>query len=186
MPKRPTKRRKISEKIPVSRQAAFEFCRRPSTLLIGGCLGLATILTVWGFQSDSNSVSDTDLTDEQLESDFLALGALGVSDSANPSSGSVQTQFNFDDETEADAPNLNSDSKFLNRATVSSATTDFEPPFDSDSPRFGRPIMIQDSSSATTIQQARFQQLESSYTTATGARVSANQAVWLTGSIETR
>jgi len=139
-------------------------------------------LTIWGLQSNSSSVTDSDLTDEQLESDFLALGAIGVSDSANPSSGDVNTQFDFDsaNESEAEPPLFNDDAGFLNRATVSESTPEFEPEFESDMPRFGRPI------NQPAIRQAAYEQPESSYSAASGARVTANQAVWLTGSIETR
>jgi hypothetical protein len=186
MPTRPKKRQKSSEKNSMTPQSVLEICRQPKSLIIGGCLALATVVAIVAFQSGSDSVADTDLTDEQLESDFLALGALGVSDSANPGSGGINPDFNFDDEAEPELQNFASESGFLNRSTVSASTPDFEPSFDGDAPRFGRPIIINDLRSAPAIQQADFQQPENAPSQVVGARVTANQAVWLTGSIETR
>lgn len=187
MSRRRTKRWKIPHKIPVSRRDTLEFCRRPTTLIVFCCLGVATILTIWNSQSDVGSISDTDPTDEELS---LALGALGVSDSANPNSATVQSQFNFDDDgentNEAESSSFGNDSSFLNRATMSSGTPDFEPAFDADSPRFGQPITVPDFQTESAIQQTGFRQPDTSIATASGARVSANQAVWLTGNIEAR
>ena len=103
MSTRPTTRWKIPDKLTVSRETALEICRRPTTTAILGCLCLAAVLTVWGLQSNSNSVTDSNLTDEELESDFLVMGAVGISDSANPGSDGVNTQFNFDSNNEAEA-----------------------------------------------------------------------------------
>lgn len=186
MPTRPKKRHKSSQKNSMSPQSVLEICRQPKFLIIGGCLALATVITIVAFQSGSDSVVESDLTDEQLESDFLALGALGVSDSANPAAGGVNPDFDFDDEAEPELQNFASDSGFLNRSTVSASTPDFEPSFDDDAPRFGRPIIITDPRSAPAIRQADFQQPENAPSQVVGARVTANQAVWLTGSIETR
>lgn len=185
MSTRDNRRWKIPDRLTVSRETALELCRRPAVLAIFGCLTLAAGLTIWGMKSNSNSVTDADLTDEQLESDFLALGALGVSDSANPGSNSVNTEFDFGDDTpettvDAAPPIFSTAGGFLDRATVSSSEPDFEPEFESDMPRFGKPI------TQPAIRQTGFEQSEPSYSTASGARVTANQAVWLTGSIETR
>jgi hypothetical protein len=187
MSRRRTKRWKIPKKIPVSRQSTFEFCRRPSTLIVFCCLSVATVLTVWNSRSDVGSVSDADPTDEELS---LALGALGFSDSANPNSAGVQARFDFDDDGENSAApepsSFRNESAYLNRATVSSATPDFEPSFGSASPRFGRPMTVPDSRTESAIQQTGFRQSDDSIAVASGARVTANQAVWLTGSIEAR
>jgi hypothetical protein len=187
MSRRRTKRWKIPKKIPVSRQNALDFCRRPTTLIVFVCLSVAAVLTIWNSQSDVGSVSDADPTDEELS---LALGALGVSDSANPNSAGVQAQFNFDDDGEnTDEPepsSFRSDAVFLNREAVSSATPDFEPTFDSDGPRFGQPMTVPGSIPDPEIQQTGFRQPDNSIATVSGARVTANQAVWLTGSIEAR
>jgi len=183
MPTRPKKRQKSSEKNSMSPQSVLEICRQPKSLIVGGCLALATVITIVAFQSGSDSVADADPTDEQLD---LALGALGMSNSANPGSGSVNTDFNFDDEPEPELRNFASDSGFLNRSTVSESIPDFEPSFDDDAPRFGRPIIVTDPRSAPAIQQANFQQPEKAPSQVVGARVTANRAVWLTGSIETR
>ena len=189
MPTRPKKHRKSSaesRKLSVSRTQVLEFCRRPSTWILFGCLGLASALTAWGFQSGSNSVADTDLSDEQLESDFLALGALGVSDSASSNSSSVNSKFNFGkNANDVEPPIFNVESAFMNRTTAPS-TPEFEPSFYSDGPRFGRPITTTDSQSESAIRQTGFEQAEPSYAAASSARVTANQAVWLTGNIETR
>lgn len=178
MSTRPTRNWKIPDKMTVSKETAIELCRRPATLAILGCLSLAAVLMFWGLSSNSDAVSDSDLTDEQLESDFLALGALGVSDSASPQTTGVDTNFTFGDETEAAPATFNDDAGFLNRDTMVSATPEFEPETESDGPLFGRPIF--DSS----IRQTGFQEQDQDYSTASGARVTANQAVWLTGSIE--
>ena len=190
MPTRSKKHQKTSTtigKLPVSGQQVLELCRRPSVLIFCGCLGLATILGVWASRSSSDSVADSDLTDEQLESDFLALGALGVSDSANPSPGSVNPQFNFDETpSPAEPPIFDEESAFISQAVASSSTPDFEPSFESDGPRFGRPIVTTDPRSESAVQQAGFERTQPSSQATPGARVTANQAVWLTGSIETR
>lgn len=185
MPTRPKKLRKSAETKRLSKESVLELARRPRNLIIAGCLGLATVVTVVAFQSGSDSVVDSDVTDEQLESDFLAFGALGVSDSANPSSGSVNTDFNFDDKPEPELPNYGSEAGFLNRSTVSSGTPDFGPSFDDDGPTFGHPIIVNDPRSELAIQQAGYEQAENAPSQVVGARVTANQAVWLTGSIET-
>lgn len=185
MPTRPKKRPKSAATKPLSKESLLEFVRRPRNLIVAGCLGLATVVTVVVFQSGSDSVVDSDVTDEQLESDFLAFGALGISDSANPALGSVNTKFNFDDEPEPELPNYGSEAGFLNTSAVSSLP-DFEPSFDDDGPTFGRPIIVNDPRSELAIQQAGFQQPADSPSQIIGARVTANQAVWLTGSIELR
>lgn len=186
MPTRPKKRQKSSVKNSLTPQSVLEICRQPKSLIVGGCVVLAIVVTIFAFQSGSDSVADTDLTDEQLDSDFLALGALGVSDSANPGSGGVNPDFNFDDESEPELQNFASVSGFLDRSPSSAPSPDFEPSFDDDAPRFGRPIIITDPRSAPAIQQADFRQPENAPSQVVGARVTANQAVWLTGSIETR
>lgn len=165
--------------------SVLEICRQPKSLIIGSCVLLAMITTIFAFRSGSDSVADTDLTDEQLESDFLALGALGVSDSANPVSGGINPDFKFDDESEPELQNFASASSFLDRSTASAAPPHFEPSFDDDGPRFGRPIIITDPRSAPAIQQADYKQPDNVPSQVVGARVTANQAVWLTGSIET-
>ena len=182
MPTRPKKRQKSAEKKRLSKESVLELARQPRTLIIAGCLGLATIVTVVAFQSGSDSVTDADPTDQQLDD---ALGALGISNSANPSSGSVNTNFNFDDKPEPEQPKRGSEAGFLSRSTVSSSP-DFEPSFDDDGPKFGRPIIVNDPRSELAVKQAGFQQPENAPSQAIGARVTANQAVWLTGSIETR
>ena len=186
MPTRPKNRQKSAEPKRLSKDGVLEFCRQPKSLMIGGCVALAIVVTIFAFQSGSDSVADTDLTDEQLESDFLALGALGVSDSANPGSGGVNPDFNFDDEAEPALQNYASASGFLNRSSSATPSPDFEPSFDDAAPRFGRPIIITDPRSAPAIQQADYHQPENAPSQVVGARVTANQAVWLTGSIETR
>jgi hypothetical protein len=185
MPTRPKKRRKSAEKKPLSKESVLELARRPRNLIIAGCLGLATVVAVVAFQSGSESVVDSGVTDEQLEADFLPFGALGMSDSANPSSGTVNTDFNFDDEPEPELPNYRSQAGFLNPSTVSSSP-DFGPSFDDDGPTFGHPIIVNDPRSELAIRQAGFQQPDNAPSQIIGARVTANQAVWLTGSIETR
>lgn len=186
MPTRPNKRRKSAEPKRLSKDRVLEICRQPKSLMISGCVVLAVVATIFAFQSGSDSVVDTDPTDEQLESDFLALGALGVSDSANPASGGINPDFKFDDDPEPELQNSASQSGFLSRSTVST-TPDFGPSFDDDdSPRFGRPIIVTDPRSAPAIQQADFQQPDNAPSQIVGARVTANQAAWLTGSIETR
>ena len=185
MPTRPKKRRKSAEPKRLSKEGVLEICRQPKSLMISGCVVLAVVATIFAFQSGSDYAVDTDLTDEQLESDFLALGALGVSDSANPASRGINPDFKFDDDSEPELQNFASPSGFLNRSTVST-TPDFGPSFDDDSPRFGRPIIITDPRSAPAIQQADFQQPDNAPSQIVGARVTANQAAWLTGSIETR
>ena len=187
MPTRPKKRQKIAEKKRLSKESVLELARQPRTLIVAGCLGLAAVVTVVAFQSGSDSVVDSGVTDEQLDADFLSagFGALGVSDSANPSSGSVNTKFNFDDDPKPELPNYGREAGFLNRSTVSSSP-DFEPSFDDDGPKFGRPIIVNDPRSELAIQQAGFQQPENAPSQIIGAKVTANQAVWLTGSIETR
>ncbi|MFT4556610.1 MAG: hypothetical protein ACKVII_24465 [Planctomycetales bacterium] len=183
MPTRPKKRQKSSQKNSMSPPSVLEICRQPKSLIIGGCLALATVITIVAFQSGSDSVADSDPTEQQLDD---ALGALGMSNSANPSSGSVNPDFNFDDDAEPELQNFASESSFLNRSTASTSTPDFEPSFDDDAPRFGRPIIINDPRSAPAIQQADFRQPDNAPSQVVGARVTANQAVWLTGSIETR
>jgi hypothetical protein len=186
MPTRPKKRRKSSKRNSISKESVLEFARRPRHLIIAGCFGLAAVVTIVAFQSGSDAVADTDLTDEQLESDLLALGGLGFSDSANPGSGGVNPDFNFGEESEPELPNYGTHGGFLDRSTVSSATPDFESSFDSDGPHFGHAIIITDPRSQSAIQTAGFNQSENSPSQVVGARVTANQAVWLTGSIETR
>jgi len=183
MPTRPKKRQKSSQKNSMSPPSVLAICRQPKSLIVGGCLALATVITIVAFQSGSDSVTDVDPTEQQLDD---ALGALGMSNSANPSSGSVNPDFNFDDESEPELQNFASESGFLNRSTASTSTSDFEPSFDDDAPRFGRPIIINDPRSAPAIQQADFQQPDNAPSQVVSARVTANQAVWLTGSIETR
>jgi len=184
MPTRPKNRKKRSKKPSISKQSVLEFVRRRRNLIVAGCLSVGAALTVVAFQSGSDSVVDADLTDEQLESDLLALNGLGVSDSANPSSGGVNPDFNFDDESASELPNYGGEAGFLNRSNVS--TPDFDPSFDNDSPSFGTPIIIKDPRSEPAIQTAGFSQLENSPSQVVSARVTANQAVWLTGSIEPR
>ena len=183
MPTRPKKHQKSAEKKPLSKEILLEVARRPRNLIVVGCLGVATVATIVFFQSGADSVVDADVTDEQLD---LALGALGMSNSANPGSGGVNPDFNFDDEPEPELPNYGGESGFLDRSTVSSSTPDFGPSFDDDGPGFGRPIIIEDPRSEPAIQTADFSQPENSPSQVVGARVTANQAVWLTGSIETR
>ncbi|MGZ0168033.1 MAG: hypothetical protein ACKVHE_00595 [Planctomycetales bacterium] len=186
MPTRPKKRKKKSEKTSISKESVLEFARRPRNLIVAGCLSVAAVVTIVAFQSESDSVADADLTDDQLESDLLALGGLGVSDSANSGSGGVNPDFNFGEDSEPELPNYGNEAGFLNRSTVSGTTPDFGPSFDDAGPSFGRPIIITDPRSQPAIQTAGFQQPENSPSQIVGARVTANQAVWLTGSIETR
>ncbi len=183
MPTRPKKRHKSAQKKSPSKESVLELARRPRNLIVAGCLGVAAVVTIVAFQSGSDSVADTDLTDEQLESDLLALNGLGVSDSANPGSGGVNPDFNFNDGPEPELPNYGGEGGFLNRANVS--TPDFDPSFD-DGPSFGSPIIITDPRSEPAIQTAGFSQPENAPSQVVGARVTANQAVWLTGSIEPR
>jgi hypothetical protein len=182
MPTRPKNRKKRSKKPSISKQSVLEFARRRCNLIVAGCLSVAAAVTVVAFQSGSDSVVDADLTDEQLESDLLALNGLGVSDSANPGSGGVNPDFNF--EAEPELPDYGGEAGFLNRSNVS--TPDFGSSFDNDSPSFGTPIIIKDPRSEPAIQTAGFSQPENSPSQVVGARVTANQAVWLTGSIEPR
>ena len=184
MPTRPKNRKKRSKKTSISKKSVLEFARRRRNLIVAGCLSVAATVTVVAFQSGSDSVVDADLTDEQLESDLLALNGLGVSDSANPGSGGVNPDFNFDDESEPELPNYGGEAGFLNRSDVS--TSDFGPSFDDDRPSFGSPIIFTDPRSEPAIQTAGFSQSENSPSQVVGARVTANQAVWLTGSIEPR
>ena len=184
MPTRPNNRKKRSRKTSISKTNVLEFARRRRNLIVAGCLSVAATVTVVAFQSGSDSVVDADLTDEQLESDLLALNGLGVSDSANPGSGGVNPDFNFDDESEPELPNYVGEAGFLNRSNVS--TPDFGPSFDNNGPSFGSPIIITDPRSEPAIQTAGFSQPENSPSQVVGARVTANQAVWLTGSIEPR
>ncbi|NQV28962.1 MAG: hypothetical protein HQ518_31795 [Rhodopirellula sp.] len=189
MPTRPKKRPKSLAKSFVSPEQVLEFCRRPSSLLVASGLAVVTVVTIWAFRPGSDSVADSDLTDEQLESDFLALGAVGISDSANPRSGSVNSDFHFKDDKDdgrAELPNFGNQPSFLPHANTSAATPEFEPPFDDDTPRFGRPAIVTDPHSPATVQQAGFQEPVNSPSQVVGARVTANQAVWLTGSIEPR
>lgn len=182
MPTRPKKHQKSSAKASLSKESVLEFARRPRNLIVAGCLSLAAVVTIVAFQSGSDSVVDADISDEQLD---LALGALGMSNSANPGSGGVNPDFNFDDDPEPELPNYGGEAGFLDRSTVSS-TPDFGPSFDDDGPGYGRPIIITDPRSEPAIQTADFSQPENSPSQVVGARVTANQAVWLTGSIETR
>ena len=183
MPTRPKKHKKSSAKTSLSKESVLEVARRPRNLIVAGCLGVAAVVTIVAFQSGSDSVVDADISDEQLD---LALGALGMSNSANPGSGGVNPDFNFDDESELELPNYGSEAGFLNRSTVSSGTPDFGPSFDDDGPTFGHPIIVNDPRSELAIQQAGYEQAENAPSKVIGARVTANQAVWLTGSIETR
>ena len=184
MPTRPNNRKKRSRKTSISKTNVLEFARRRRNLIVSGCLSVAAAVTVVVFQSGSDSVGDADLTDKQLESDLLALNGLGVSDSANPGSGGVNPDFNFDDESEPELPNYGSEAGFLNRSNVS--TPDFGLSFDNDGSSLGTPIIIKDPRSEPAIQTAGFSQPENSPSQVVGARVTANQAVWLTGSIEPR
>jgi len=184
MPTRPKNQKKRPKKTSISKKGVSEFVRVRRKLIVSGCLSVAAAVTVLAFLSGSDSVVDEDLADEQLESDLLALNGLGISDSANPGSGGVNPDFNFDDKSEPELPNYGSEAGFLNRSNVS--TPDFGPSFDNDGPRFGSPIIITDPRSEPAIQTAGFSQPENSPSQVVGARVTANQAVWLTGSIEPR
>ena len=184
MPTRPKNPKKSSNKTSISIKSLLEFARRRRNVIVAGCLSVAATVTVVAFQSGSDSVVNADLTDEQLESDLLALNGLGVSDSANPDSSGVNPDFNFDDKSEPELPDYDGEVSFLNRSNVS--TPDFDPSFDNDSPSFGTPIIIKDPRSEPAIQTAGFSQLENSPSQVVSARVTANQAVWLTGSIEPR
>jgi hypothetical protein len=174
---------------------ANEFCRRPSTLIMFGLLSLAALLFMWGARPTSTTASSDELSEAQLEADFQVLGALGVRESANPNAGGVQARFDFgDDEGTAPVPIFSDESEFLQRATAHSATLDAQsgPPFgglqldgpQSDSPRYGQVLPIPDTDQTSVIQQVEFRQPAPSYSTVPGARVTANQAAWLTGSIE--
>ena len=176
---------------------ANEFCRRPSTLIMFGLLSLAALLFMWGARPASTTASSDELSEAQLEADFQVLGALGVRESANPNAGGVQAQFDFGEDERIDsAPIFSDESEFLQRATAHAATLDAQsgPPFgglqldgpQSDSSRYGRVLPIPDTDQNSVIQQVEFRQPEPSYSTVPGARVTANQAVWLTGSIETQ
>jgi hypothetical protein len=186
MPTRPKNRKKSSKKTKtsISIKSVLEFAQRRRNVIVAGCLSVAATVTVVAFQSSSDAVVEADLTDEQLESDLLALNGLGVSDSANPGSGGVNPDFNFDENPEPELPDYGGEAGFLNRSNVS--TPDFGPSFDNDSPSFGSPIIITDPRSAPAIQTAGFSQPENSPSQVVGARVTANKAVWLTGSIDPR
>lgn len=186
MPRRSENRRISSARRVLSPQIVLEFCRQPKLLAVAAGVVLIAFLAVFAFQSDSDSVADANLTDEQLESDFLALGALGVSDSANPSAGGVNPDFDFDRDDTPELLDSGTPSAFLAHSADSRMTPDFDPPGHEDMPRFGRPIVVTDPRSESTVEQAGFEQASNAPTEIVGARVTANQAVWLTGSIETQ
>lgn len=179
----------------LSPQVAIEFCRQPKAMVAAGSLMVVAILAAFAFIPDADSVAESDLTDEQLESDFLALGALGVSDSANPAAGKSSPEltpdfnpdFEFEGQSSPDSPNPDSPNTG-NRSgfMADSSVPDFGPADEDDMARFGRPIIITDPRSESAVEQAEFEQENGAPSAVVGARVTANQAVWLTGSIETQ
>lgn len=190
MPRRSENRRMKSAKRSLSTQVAIEFCRQPKALMAAGGLLVVVILAAFVFSPDTDSVAQSDLTDEQLESDFLTLGALGVSDSANPAARTsspdrtpdFDPDFDFESGDSADSPESGNSPGFLADASV----PDFGPVDHGDMPRFGRPVIVTDPRSESAVEQAGFAQENGAPSAVVGARVTANQAVWLTGSIETQ
>lgn len=174
---------------PLPVEKVKEIALRPVTWAVCGVLGIATVLTVIGTNSDEQTVATDDLSDDQLDADFLALGALGVSDSASPQSFAVNPDFDINgpssDRQVEPAPLVIARSDSVVHADAATdSPLQFQQATVASGPLFGDTSTGPGAIRARSIQPTDFREAQPAYSTVPGARVTANRAAWLTGQIE--
>jgi len=143
-------------------------------------------------------VATDELSDDQLDADFLALGAVGVSDSA--SSGAYEVNPDFDvsesekheasqagkNDASEPAPLFGNASDDVVHADASTRSTrKFQRATAASGPPSGEPWAVPPSDeSPRNDPQTDFREAQPANSPVPGARVTANRAAWLTGQIE--